>query len=174
MFKEITENGIRWEDRTEVAAGVILWSTGFCGSLDHLASLQLREDGGGIVITGRLATHVAKDPRIHLVGYGPSASTIGANRAGPAADRELSSFPGVANLEAVSVDVSFREDHFQSVKPPDRSSERALGFASVYGDVGNTCGTEVSSACCLFGSEGRQGGGGSGWLRKLADRLIGR
>ncbi len=38
---------------------------------------------------GRLATRVAKDPRIHLVGYGPSASTIGANRAGRAAAREL-------------------------------------------------------------------------------------
>ncbi len=38
-------------------------------------------------------TQVASDPRIHLVGYGPSASTIGANRAGRAAavavDRRL-------------------------------------------------------------------------------------
>jgi len=30
-------------------------------------------------------TQVARDPRIHLVGYGPSASTIGATRAGRAA-----------------------------------------------------------------------------------------
>ncbi|MFE4719369.1 pyridine nucleotide-disulfide oxidoreductase, partial [Streptomyces sp. NPDC056728] len=29
------------------------------------------------------------DPRIHLVGYGPSASTIGANRAGRAAVRDI-------------------------------------------------------------------------------------
>ncbi len=35
------------------------------------------------------ASRVAKDPRVHLVGYGPSASTIGANRAGRAAAREL-------------------------------------------------------------------------------------
>jgi hypothetical protein len=27
-------------------------------------------------------THVAGEPRVHLVGYGPSASTVGANRAG--------------------------------------------------------------------------------------------
>lgn len=40
-------------------------------------------------MTGRLATQVAKDPRVHLVGYGPSASTIGANRAGRAAATEL-------------------------------------------------------------------------------------
>ena len=32
-------------------------------------------------------THVAGEPRVHLVGYGPSASTIGANRAGQAAAR---------------------------------------------------------------------------------------
>ncbi|RYF37304.1 MAG: pyridine nucleotide-disulfide oxidoreductase, partial [Chitinophagaceae bacterium] len=48
-----------------------------------------REEGGGVIMSGRLATMVEKEPRIHLVGYGPSASTIGANRAGGAAAREL-------------------------------------------------------------------------------------
>ena len=67
---------------------VILWCTGFRSSLDHLAPPMLREPGGGITMTGRLPTQVATDPRIHLVGYGPSASTIGANRAGGAAARE--------------------------------------------------------------------------------------
>jgi len=43
-------------------------------------------------MTGRLATQVAKDPRIHLVGYGPSASTIGASRAGNAAAGELTAY----------------------------------------------------------------------------------
>src|SRR5213076_393371 len=80
MFSEITENGVRWADGTELHADVILWCTGFRSSLDHLAPLLLREPGGGIALTGCLATEVAKDPRIHLVGYGPSASTIGANR----------------------------------------------------------------------------------------------
>ena len=42
-----------------------------------------------------VATQVAKDPRIHLVGYGPSASTIGANRAGAAAASELMAFLGL-------------------------------------------------------------------------------
>ena len=32
---------------------------------------------------------ITKDGRVHLVGYGPSASTVGANRAGRAAVREL-------------------------------------------------------------------------------------
>ncbi len=92
MFSEITEDGVRWADGSEQHADVILWATGFRSSLDHLAPLQLREAGGGIVMTGRLATQVAKDPRVHLVGYGPSASTIGANRAGGAAAQELMTY----------------------------------------------------------------------------------
>ena len=56
---------------------------------------MLREPSGGITMTGRLATQVAKDPRVHLVGYGPSASTIGANRAGGAAANELMAFLGL-------------------------------------------------------------------------------
>ncbi len=95
MFEEITQDGVRWADGTEQRADVILWCTGFRSSLDHLAPLGIREDNGGIVMSGRLATEVAKDPRIHLVGYGPSASTIGANRAGAAAARELTSYLGL-------------------------------------------------------------------------------
>ncbi len=95
MFSDIVEEGVRWPDGTVIRADVILWNTGFRSSLDHLAPLDLRGPDGGIVMTGRLATQVAKDPRIHLVGYGPSASTIGANRAGGAAARELTRFLGL-------------------------------------------------------------------------------
>ena len=94
MFSEILEDGVRWPDGTVVRADVILWCTGFRSSLDHVAPLMLREPGGGITMTGRLATQVAKEPRVHLVGYGPSASTIGANRAGAAAARELMAYLG--------------------------------------------------------------------------------
>lgn len=89
MFSEITETGVRWADGRELAVDVIAWCTGFRSSLDQLAPLLLREPGGGIVMGGRLATEVAKEPRVHLVGYGPSASTVGANRAGAAAASEL-------------------------------------------------------------------------------------
>ena len=65
---------------------MILWATGFRAAVAHLAPLHLREPGGGIRMDG---THVAGEPRVHLVGYGPSASTIGANRAGQAAARQL-------------------------------------------------------------------------------------
>ena len=82
-------------DGRTLAVDVILWCTGFRSSLDHLMPLMLREPGGGIVMGGRLATKVEKDPRIHLVGYGPSASTIGANRAGRAAAKELTDYLGM-------------------------------------------------------------------------------
>ena len=96
MFAEVTATGIRWPDGREEAVDTIIWATGFRSALDHLAPLQLREDHGGITMTGRLATQVARDPRVHLVGYGPSASTIGANRAGAAAARELVDYLGLA------------------------------------------------------------------------------
>ncbi|WP_353941033.1 NAD(P)-binding domain-containing protein [Streptomyces sp. HUAS MG91] len=86
MFDRITPTGVAWDDGRKVAADVILWATGFRAAIDHLAPLKLREPGGGIRMTG---TRAALDPRVHLVGYGPSASTIGANRAGRAAVREI-------------------------------------------------------------------------------------
>lgn len=88
MFDRITPEGVAWNDGRRIAADVILWATGFRAALDHLAPLRLREPGGGIRLDG---TRVLKDPRIHLIGYGGSASTIGANRAGRAAARELTS-----------------------------------------------------------------------------------
>ena len=97
MFSEITEEGVRWDDGSFQPADVILWCTGFRSALDHLAPLMLREDGGGIRMGGRLATQVVRDPRVHLVGYGPSASTIGANRAGRAAATELMELLGLPN-----------------------------------------------------------------------------
>jgi len=95
MFSEIMSTGVRWSDGHTLKVDVILWCTGFRSSLDHLMPLMLRESTGGIIMAGRLATQVAKDPRIHLVGYGPSASTIGANRAGRAAAQELTHHLGM-------------------------------------------------------------------------------
>jgi hypothetical protein len=86
MFDRITADGVEWADGTTVGADVILWATGFRAAVGHLAPLHLRTPGGGIRMDG---THVAGEPRLHLVGYGPSASTIGANRAGQSAARQL-------------------------------------------------------------------------------------
>ncbi|MFD4692903.1 FAD-dependent oxidoreductase [Streptomyces sp. NPDC058463] len=86
MFERITPNGVIWADGRTVEADAILWATGFRAAVDHLAPLKLREPGGGIRVED---TRAVRDERVHLVGYGPSASTIGANRAGRAAARSI-------------------------------------------------------------------------------------
>jgi cation diffusion facilitator CzcD-associated flavoprotein CzcO len=86
MFDRITEDGVAWADGSSLRADVILWATGFRAAVTHLAPLHLRGTGGGIRMDG---TSVHGEPLIHLVGYGPSASTIGANRAGRSAARSL-------------------------------------------------------------------------------------
>ena len=89
MFSAIEPDGVRLADGGFLAADVILWATGFRAELEHLAPLHLRGPGGGIAMNG---TQVAAEPRVHLVGYGPSSSTIGANRAGRAAVTALLKF----------------------------------------------------------------------------------
>ena len=86
MFTAIEPGGVRLADGGFLAADVILWATGFRAELEHLAPLHLRGPGGGIAMEG---TQVAAEPRVHLVGYGPSSSTIGANRAGRAAVTDI-------------------------------------------------------------------------------------
>ena len=91
MFDRITPDGVAWDTARPDAPGfveadVILWCTGWRAALDHLAPLHLRAPGGGIAMDG---TRVVLEPRLHLVGYGPSASTVGANRAGRDAVREI-------------------------------------------------------------------------------------
>ncbi len=83
LFSSIEPDGVRWGDGSFENVDVILWATGFRPAITHLAPLKLRSPHGGIQLdrAGRGTTAVA-DPRIQLVGYGPSASTIGANRAG--------------------------------------------------------------------------------------------
>lgn len=87
MFVRIESDGVRWEDGSFERVDAILWSTGFRAAVDHLAPLGLRTAEGGIAlehVRGNVqgATTSVVDPRVQLVGYGPSASTIGAPRAG--------------------------------------------------------------------------------------------
>ncbi len=86
MFERITPDGVKWADGRTEQVDAILWATGFRADLGHLAPLHLREPSGGIRMDG---TRTVLDPRVHLIGYGPSASTIGGNRAGFAAARQL-------------------------------------------------------------------------------------
>jgi cation diffusion facilitator CzcD-associated flavoprotein CzcO len=87
MFERIEPDGVRWADGRLEHVDVILWATGFRPAVDHLAPLGLRSPQGGIAlipVPGNVqgATTSAVDPRVQLVGYGPSASTVGASRAG--------------------------------------------------------------------------------------------
>ena len=79
MFSRLEADGARWDDGRFEPADVILWATGFRPAVGHLSGLHLRGPLGGIQLDG---TTAVVDPRVQLVGYGPSASTIGANRAG--------------------------------------------------------------------------------------------
>ncbi|WP_093580480.1 NAD(P)-binding domain-containing protein [Geodermatophilus amargosae] len=82
VFDRITPDGVAWDDGRSVRADVILWATGFRAAVGHLAPLRLRTRDGVIPVDG---TTAVDEPRLQLVGYGPSASTIGANRAGRSA-----------------------------------------------------------------------------------------
>lgn len=83
MFDRLAPQGAMWGDHLE-PVDVVLWATGFRPDVDHLAPLHLRSPRGGIQLGATLATSTTAvaDPRVQLVGYGPTASTIGANRAG--------------------------------------------------------------------------------------------
>ncbi len=86
MFARIEPDGVREADGSFTPLDAILWATGFRADLAHLDPLYLRNSLGGITMRG---TQVRGEPRVHLIGYGPSQSTVGANRAGRAAVAEL-------------------------------------------------------------------------------------
>jgi len=79
MFTAIEPYGVREADGSFTGVDVILWATGFRPALAHLDPLELRNERGGIEVRG---TQVVAEPRVHLIGFGPSQSTVGANRAG--------------------------------------------------------------------------------------------
>ncbi|WP_425465814.1 NAD(P)-binding domain-containing protein [Nocardioides rubriscoriae] len=89
MFASLESGAARWADGTTEPVDAILWATGFRPAVGHLVPLHLRGRLGGIRLDG---TTAVADPRVQLVGYGPSASTIGANRAGRVAARAVASW----------------------------------------------------------------------------------
>lgn len=103
MFDRIDARGVVWDPAAPRAWGsppeggrvdvdVILWATGFLHRLDHLAPLGLRTAEGGLLVDGRATTRAVENSGVHLPGYGPSASTIGANRAGRSVAREVAEY----------------------------------------------------------------------------------
>lgn len=88
MFDRIEPDRVVWngDDGGMARADVIIWATGFRPDLRHLSPLKLREKAGGVTVGQGAAW---SDPRIFLAGYGPQASTIGANRAGRMIARQI-------------------------------------------------------------------------------------
>ena len=89
-FVGASESGAAWQPYpagTHLAVDVIFWNTGFRPVLDHLAPLRLRSRKGGIVMRNEVSP--AANPRVFLAGYGSTASTVGATRAGLLAAREV-------------------------------------------------------------------------------------
>ncbi|WKS68005.1 NAD(P)/FAD-dependent oxidoreductase [Corynebacterium accolens] len=89
-FVGASESGAAWQPYpagTHLAVDVIFWNTGFRPVLDHLAPLRLRSRKGGIVMRNEVSP--AANPRVFLAGYGSTASTVGATRAGRLAAREV-------------------------------------------------------------------------------------
>ncbi|GGP93040.1 hypothetical protein GCM10010278_83790 [Streptomyces melanogenes] len=67
MFTGLAPGGVEWTDGTRAKADAIIWKTGFCPPLSHLAALQLRGRHGHITTDG---TRTGSEPRLHLIGYG--------------------------------------------------------------------------------------------------------
>jgi cation diffusion facilitator CzcD-associated flavoprotein CzcO len=86
MFSTIEPEGIRWSNGAYQHADAIIWATGFRPELRHLAPLKLREKAGGVIV-GQGASW--RNQRVFFAGYGPTASTIGANRAGRTIARQV-------------------------------------------------------------------------------------
>lgn len=88
MFDRIEADRVVWggADSGMARADAIIWATGFRPELRHLSPLKLREKAGGVTVGQGAAW---SDPRVFLAGYGPQASTIGANRAGRMIARQI-------------------------------------------------------------------------------------
>lgn len=86
MFDHLEREAVVWPDGSRERIDAIVWATGFRPDIRHLSPLRLHEKTGGVQVTSGAAE---RDPRIFFAGYGPTASTIGANRAGRTLARQV-------------------------------------------------------------------------------------
>jgi cation diffusion facilitator CzcD-associated flavoprotein CzcO len=86
MFERLEPFAVVWPDGTRERIDAIVWATGFRPDIRHLSPLRLHEKAGGVTVSTGAAE---RDPRIFFAGYGPTASTIGANRAGRTLARQV-------------------------------------------------------------------------------------
>jgi cation diffusion facilitator CzcD-associated flavoprotein CzcO len=86
MFARFDAGGVVHTDGSHRHADAVIWATGFRPELRYLAPLGLRERSDGYRVHDGVSD---RDPRVFLAGYGPQASTIGANRAGRLIARQV-------------------------------------------------------------------------------------
>jgi cation diffusion facilitator CzcD-associated flavoprotein CzcO len=131
MFSSIEPGGVRWSNGSFQEADAIIWSTGFRPELRHLAPLKLREREGGIIVAGGSSW---KEPRIFFAGYGPQASTIGANRAGRSIARQavatLSRLKRVEREERDALEEQQRLEERMRQNAVDSEAARASAFVA--------------------------------------------
>lgn len=85
-FARLEQHEAVWANGHRERVDVVIWATGFRPDIRHLSPLRLHEKAGGVTVSTGAA---ARDPRIFFAGYGPTASTIGANRAGRTLARQI-------------------------------------------------------------------------------------
>ena len=86
MFDHLERFSAVWPDGSSERIDAIVWATGFRPDIRHLSPLKLHEKAGGVAVTTGAAE---RDPPIFFAGYGPTASTVGANRAGRTLARQV-------------------------------------------------------------------------------------
>ena len=86
MFERLTADSVVWTDGSSEPIDAIVWATGFRPDIRHLSPLKLHEKAGGVQVASGASE---RDPRIFFAGYGPTASTVGANRAGRTTARQV-------------------------------------------------------------------------------------
>jgi putative flavoprotein involved in K+ transport len=86
MFSRLESRAVVWPDGSREQVDAVVWATGFRPDVRHLSPLRLHEKEGGIIVATGAAE---RDPRIFFAGYGPTASTVGANRSGRIVARQV-------------------------------------------------------------------------------------
>lgn len=97
-------DGVEFADGSTEHIDVILWATGFRASIGHLSGLAVRERTGGVLMADDDVS-VVKAPGLFLVGYGRSASTLGATRAGRRAARAAVAATAAQETTSVTADL---------------------------------------------------------------------
>ncbi len=123
MFDRLERDAVVWPDGSAERIDAVVWATGFRPDIRHLSPLRLHEKAGGVKVTTGAAE---RDPRIFFAGYGPTASTIGANRAGRTLARQV--YAALGDRGDRTLPLERRPEALEgdtAEAPPERQQEQA-------------------------------------------------